>query len=100
MVGVACHEVSSVHKEQSEVVVAMAASLQSLVVGGKDKQLGADYQIMSKWSPHKLSVRATVRERRRRKRRRRRRRREEEEEEKEEEEKVGKEWRRGKREVC
>ena len=54
MVGVACHEASSVHREDSKAVVPMAASHQNLVVGGEDKQLGADYQILSKWSPHIL----------------------------------------------
>ena len=48
MVGVAYHEASPVHREQSEVVVPMDTSHQNLLVGGEDKQLGADCQIMSK----------------------------------------------------
>ena len=75
-------EASPVHRKPSEVVFPMVANHQNLLVGGEDKQLRVDYNILSKWSPHILPARAS-----------------EGEVEEEEEEKVGKEWRRGRREV-
>ena len=48
-------------REHSKAVVPMATSHQNLVVGGEDKQFGADYQILSKWSSqYPCSIKCTL----------------------------------------